>query len=118
MNEEKKEDVVVNEVPQEEVVVDKGQKLAEDLLAAAKKWDGRGLYKFLKGFFIVCGCVVVLVEGFFLIWPMIDHNFPEMIPLEEKCKKAVCSKSCNGECECKYNNKFNVKEDVTCFING
>lgn len=117
MNEAKKEDVVVNEEPQEEVV-DKGQKLAEDLIAAAKKWDGRGLYKFLKGLFIICGIIVVLVEGFFLVWPLVDHNFPEMIPVEEKCEKATCPKSCNGECECTYNNKFNVDENVTCFIDG
>ena len=97
MNEEKKEDEVVNEVPQEEVVVDKGQKLAEDLIAAAKKWDGRGLYKFLKVLFIICGSIVVLVEVFFCVWPLVDHNFPEMISVDEKCEKATCPKSCNGE---------------------
>lgn len=116
MSEEKKEEVVGTE----ETKVDKGKEFAESLIAkqeeSNKSWDGKKIYKALKIFILICFIITAVLELFFYVWPKVKHNFPENIPVEEKCKKAECAKSCNGECSCKYINIYEREETVTCII--
>lgn len=100
--------------------VDKGREFAESLIAkqeeSNKSWDGKKLYKTLKILILIAAIIVGVFELFFYVWPKVRHNFPENISIEEKCKKAECSKSCNGECSCKYINIYEREETVTCII--
>ena len=118
MKEENKEEVL--ETTTQEQKVDKGKELVENLKAKAEehKWNGKGLRKFLKFLLVVAIIAVVFIELYNFVWPKVEHNFPEDIPVAEKCKKAKCDKSCNGECSCTYVNKFNKEETVTCVIEG
>ena len=104
----------------EEQKVDKGKELVENLKAKAEehKWNGKGLRGFLKLLLVVAIIAVSFVELSAFVWPKVEHNFPENIPVEEKCKKAECAKSCNGECSCTYVNKFNKEENITCVVGG
>lgn len=119
MNEEKKEEVIESSETKE-VKVDKGKEFADSLIAKQEEsnmsWNGRKLYKSLKFLILIAIIVVVVLELFFYVWPKVKHNFPENIPVSEKCKKAECSKSCNGECSCKYINIYEREETVTCII--
>lgn len=119
MTEENKEVKETTEVLEEQKV-DKGKELVENLKAKAEehKWNGKGLHGFLKFLLIVAIIVVSFVELYAFVWPKVEHNFPENIPVEEKCKKAECPKSCNGECSCTYVNKFNKEENITCVVEG
>lgn len=119
MAEEIKEEVLET-TESEENKVDKGKELVESLKAKVDehKWNGKGLYKFLKALIILAIIAVGFLELYAFIWPKVQHNFPENIPEEEKCKTAKCDKSCNGKCSCTYVNKYNKEETVTCIIEG
>lgn len=101
--------------------IDKGKEFVENLIARAeeakKEWDGKKIYKILKFLIIFSVVIVFFIEMFFFLWPKVKHNFPETIPIEEKCKKAECPKYCNGECSCKYINVYEREEEVSCIIN-
>lgn len=119
MNEENVQEVVENRDTKEEKV-DKGKEFAESLIAkkeeSNKAWDGKKLYKILKFLILIAFIVAAVLELFFYVWPKVRHNFPENLPVEEKCKKAECPKSCNGECSCKYINIYEREETITCII--
>ena len=120
MKEEKVEEVLEETGEKKEETVDKGKEFADSLIAkkeeSDKAWDGKGLYKTIKFLILLSIIFVVVLELFFYIWPKIEHNFPENIPVLEKCKKAECDSSCNGSCTCKYINIYEREETVTCII--
>ena len=120
MNEEKILEEVKNTEETEEVVPNKGKEFADSLIAHAEEsknsWDGKKLYRTLKFLILIAATLVVMLEIVFYVWPKVKHNFPENIPVTEKCKKATCVKSCNGECSCKYINVYEREETVTCII--
>ena len=100
--------------------VNKGKEFADSLIAGAEKsqkdWDGKSLYKILKFLIVLSASIVIVLELFFFIWPKVKHNFPENIPVADKCEKAKCPKSCYGECSCKYINIYEREETVTCIV--
>lgn len=107
-------------VESDEKVVDKGKEFVDSLkeIGESHKWNGVRLYKILKGLIIFCIIVISFIELYAIVWPKVKHNFPERIPVEEKCKKADCDKSCNGECVCKYVNIYEKEEEITCVVEG